>query len=179
MTAPWQTMPDFQDGTLVDEGDLDPLVFNLNLLRRSRRVLAGRIISTIGLIHTTSGTTELNVPKLQISNILVEANRPYIFNFNLYVQGSVALDSFYVRVRQNTGLTGTVLAFTPFIVNSAGKDDTVSLQLPWKPAVGGTTTFFVSLVRASGSGTLQLWGNSQSAAWIEKAGDDGTEWALT
>lgn len=178
MTAPWQTMPDFTDGTVVDEGDLDPIVFNVNLLRRSRRILAGRILSTTGVQYTTSGLTELNMPKLQISNITIEANRPYIFGMSIYCQGSVANDSFFFRVRKDTGLTGAQLVIAPFITPVASRDVFQTVLLPWKPSVGGVTTFYASMQRAAGTGVCLLYGNLTTALWIEKAGDDGTEWAL-
>jgi hypothetical protein len=178
VTSPWQTLPTFTDGVVVDEGDLDPITHNLDLLRRSRRILAGRILSTGGPQYVTSGATELNMPKLQISNITIEANRAYFFGMIFLVNASVANDSFYFRIRQNTALTGAVLVGAPFIVNVSGRDDLTALQLPWKPAAGGTMSFHCSIKLELGTGICNVFGNLTSAVWIEKAGDDGTEWTL-
>lgn len=182
MTSPWQTMPDFTDGTVVDEGDLDPIVANLNLVRRSSRVLAGRIITTAAAHYTTAGTTELNMPKLQISNIPIEANRSYFFGMTLYCQGTAAGDVFHFRVRQNTGLTGAELTLAPVMIGPTPLRDIVyTMLMPWKPNVGGTTTFYVSVQRpvaGGGTGTCTIYGHNKTSFWLEKAGDDGTEWAL-
>ncbi len=177
MTAPWQAMPTFVDGNVVDEADLNPLVFNLNLVRRAGRVLAGRILSSAGLQYSTSGTTELNMPKLQISNITVEANRPYLFGFTVYCQQSAAGGSVFFRVRQNTALTGAQLVLGSAVIPVASRDTNFTILLPWKPAAGGVMTFHAS-VQAPVGGVASVYGSSTTALWIEKAGDDGTEWAL-
>jgi hypothetical protein len=179
MTAPWQAMPDFVDGTVVDEGDLDPIVFNLNLVRRSGRILAGRILSTSGVQYTTSGNTELNMPKLQISNITIEANRPYVFGMTIYNQHSVAGSSAFFRIRQNTALTGAQLVLGAAIVPTSGRDNNFTILLPWKPAAGGVMSFFTSVqVPSPLTGVVTVYGSLTTAVWLEKAGDDGTEWAL-
>lgn len=179
MTAPWQAMPDFVDGTVVDEGDLDPIVFNLNLVRRAGRILQGKILSTAGVQYATAGgAVELNMPKLQMSNVTIEANRPYWFGINMLCQTTIALDTIWFRIRQNTALTGAELVLGRVTVPVATRDLSFIMILPWKPAVGGVMSFFTSMARGAGSGVESVFGNLQTAVWIEKAGDDGTEWAL-
>lgn len=178
MTSPWQTMTPFTDGVLVDQGDLNPIVDNLNLVRRGIRVLQGKILSTAGVQYTTSGAAELSMPKLQMSNVTIEANRPYFFGMTLLLQTTVSLDTCWVRIRQNTALTGTELVLGRITIPVLSRDLTFSMLLPWKPAAGGVMTFHTSIVRGAGSGVESVYGNLQTSVWIEKAGDDGTEWAL-
>lgn len=177
--AAWLAMPDFVDGSNVDEGDLDPLVNNINLLRQSEQVMGGRIVQTAGNLGTTSGTTELNISQLSIASIPIENGKFYIFGLQIYANASAAANSFIFRVRQNTALTGGVIVSVPLVSVVAGLDDTKTVALPWKATSTSTMSFFVSVQRAAGAGTISVFGDLKSAHWIEKMGDDGSVWALT
>jgi len=180
VTAPWQTMIDFIDGTVVDEGDLDPIVANLNSLRQSGRTLGGRIVGTAGTLLTTSGTTEANISNLAISSISILANAIYIFGLQVYATYSAGSNSFFYRVRQNTALSGAQLAASPLISVAAALDQPATMMLPWKATSTATMSFFISVQRLAGAGTASVAGNSATAFWIEQAGDDASSvWAIT
>lgn len=180
MSSPWQTMPDFVDGSVVDEGDLDPIVTNVNLLRQSGRVTGGRIISSAGTIVTTSGTTEANIPNLAIPTIPVLNGAFYTFSLQVYGTYSAASNSFLFRVRETTALSGAVITSAPLVTVVAAFDDTKTIVLPWKSTSTTTKSFFVSVQRIAGAGLVNIVGDLKTAFWIEQIGDDASSvWALT
>lgn len=171
MTA-WLTMPDFIDGQNVDEGDLDPLVSNINGLRNSTRLLRGKWIQKAGNIATGLGDPETNIPDMSLDNVSTINGQYYAFIYNIYLNCTGPSNSWFIRVRQGTALTGAVVISTMYVSVSAGVDDSKCFVLPWKATSTQTNSYYLSTDRLVGSGTLSIRGDGQSACAVMRAGDD-------
>lgn len=142
--------------------------------------IGGRTVSTAGIINTTVGTTELNITKLALENTRVESGTWYVLNLNLtYNHVTVsATDSYVVRIRKDTALSGTVLA--EFIVRPESADTfdgSKTCAQPWQaPAQDTDADFYVSVQRVAGTGTLGIYGASHTAFWINEKTADTAVW---
>lgn len=131
----------------------------------------GRLVTAAGVINTTSGTTELDIPKLAIENWTVTNTAWYILNLKLSAQMSAGNDSYLVRVRKDTALSGTVIAQFEWITQVAGFTHAVSQHIPWQaPATDADADFYVSIQRIAGTGVAAINGASVTAFWIDVKG---------
>lgn len=143
-----------------------------------QKVLAGRIVTTAGNIHSNLTTTETTITKLNITGVRVDLNRVYEFYLNLHGNLSVAGDSFTVRVRKTTALSGTVIAEWPWLCASSGLDDAKSFSQPWKATANtASESFFVSVQRVLGSGNIDINGDRHTAFWIKNGGAESGVWS--
>lgn len=140
--------------------------------------IAGRVMSTAGIQYTTSGTTELDVTKLRIENYRVKSGGWYIFWVKLSAQFNGAGDSFNIRIRRDTALSGTVVANFEWIGQVAGFTQTVTMGIPWQaPADDADFDVYVSTQRIAGASTMAINGDERSAFWIDDRGGDSTLWS--
>jgi hypothetical protein len=120
--------------------------------------LRGAILAQAGVYLTTSGSTELALPKFSLSNVTVPNGGAVRFEANLRLSGgsgtAVAGDTFEMKVRQTTALTGTTVVSWRYIVPSANQAS-VSFGYAWIPptAISGEV-FHLSLQRIAGTGVL-------------------------
>lgn len=112
------------------------------------------IQTNVSATDVTSGTTELNLSRLVSASLSVSTDRLYQTDIQIVTTKSVAADEFEFRLRQTTALSGTVVgsAFSWGSVNTSGQYAKASIL--WTPASTTTTTFHLSVVRNSGSGTI-------------------------
>lgn len=143
------------------------------------RQIAGRLISAAGVQHNAVTTTETNITKLQIENYKILINTWYIFNITLFFITSAVGDVFTVRVRKDTALSGTILTDWSIVaITAAAVGDTRSIALPWKATATDTDAdFYVSVLRTSGSGDIDIYGDRRSAFWINDRGADTAVWS--
>lgn len=141
----------------------------------SRGVQAAvRATSTVTTV--TTGTTELNLPQLEIPFVNVYAGRQYEFGGRAMIQQSVGTDTFDLRVRRDTALTGTQVGFVRFSLSQGPV--TVPILGTFQANVTETVTLFVSLVRVGGTGTCTFTprvagGNAQLSSYF-KISDEGS-----
>lgn len=174
MTA-WVTMTPVVDGQVVDEDDVNPIITNLESLRSTDVVAAGKLVTTAGALVTGVVGTEVNISQLAVPATPHALNEYYMFNLTAYALFSAAGNSFFFRVRQTTALTGTVIVSMPWVVSGGALDDTKSIFLPWKATSTATSTFHCSIQRLSGAGTASVYGDGKSALWVSRQGDS-TVW---
>src|SRR5689334_4761599 len=99
----WDTsMPlDFTDGQLVDEGDLDPIVNNLNYVRYATVFQGGvRRITQVGSI-TTVETSVLQTPSVSFEVGTIYEIKGFVKWFT-----TVAADTIVINVREGAGTGG-------------------------------------------------------------------------
>lgn len=137
------------------------------------RGLAGTLSATV---YTTSGTTELNIPKLALLTVPVVAGRAYLFNAYLYVNPSVANSDYWFRVRTSTALTGTEIVRWNIDQATGGLDQMVSCAAPWIATFTGSMSFYLSAQQMIGSGSLNICAGS--AFWVADAGAP-SQWSYT
>lgn len=139
-------------------------------------IVALRIATTAGFMATTSGTTELNLPKIAIENYRVTSGFFYTFALSLFYNFAsvVAGDAYAVRIRKDTALSGTVVGLFSIRPASADTfDDTKTFYLPWRAtATDVDADFYVSVQRIAGSGTLGINGDRLSAFEVAPRGGD-------
>jgi hypothetical protein len=139
-------------------------------------VVAARVATTVGFMATTSGTTELNLPKLAIENYRVTSGFFYTFALSLFYNfvTVAAGDSYSVRIRRDTALSGTVIGL--FVIRPATPDtfdDSKTFYLPWRAtATDVDADFYVSVQRVAGTGTLGINGDRYSAHELTPRGGD-------
>jgi hypothetical protein len=124
----------------------------------TQKTLKSIEVSTAGIINTTSGTTQLDIPKMALGPIPQVNGGLYQFNLHAIVQASVATDEFKMLVRRDTALTGTIIQ--EWTIFAAGIT-TARGVYPWDDFVASATedvNYFVSLQRTSGTGTLAIYG---------------------
>jgi len=142
--------------------------------------IGGRLLTGAGFVHTTSGTTELNLTKLALENTRTESGTWYTLNLNLFYNNATvaAGDSFLIRVRKDTALSGTVIA--EFVVRPESPDTfdgSRTFAQPWfSGAQDLDADFYVSAQRQAGTGTLAFYGGSRTAFWIDEKTADGAVW---
>jgi len=141
--------------------------------------VAGRLVTAAGAINSGIGTTETNITKMAITGAKLSTAKFYLLNVNLVVNFTNASDSFYVRIRRDTAVSGTVVAEWPWIPDVNGYDDGRSFSQPYKPpANASSASFYVSLQRIAGSGTVSVYGDGKSAQWIDDLGADTAVWSV-
>lgn len=116
---------------------------------------------------TTSGTTELVVAYL---NFTARASRRYKFEFGAIGQGTVATDSFRVRLRYEAtagALTASGTAFLTRDINGV----TSAIPHFWTASVTGLTAqayaIGITIVRTGGTGTFSFNGSANSQQRLE------------
>lgn len=145
--------------------DIATLQSTVNLL--DVRNLGGRIAATAGVINAGITTTEVNIAKLGLTPTSVTINRVYLFVLTLSAQCSAGNDSFAVRVRKDTALSGTVVFAQAWITQVGGFTHERSFIYPWiATATDASADFFVSVQRVAGAGTMDVNGNSSSSFMI-------------
>lgn len=117
-------------------------------------------ISATGGLYTTSGTTELDIGRLAHTSIAIDASRLYRTDVQMITTRTVASDEFELRIRQGTAVSGTLLASRPAYAAPTTNGHLVKVSLLWVPASSTTTTVFLSIVRATGTGTLSVFGST-------------------
>jgi hypothetical protein len=139
-------------------------------------VVALRVATTVGFMATTVGTTELNLAKLAIENYRVTSGFFYTFALSLFYNfvTVAAGDSYSVRIRKDTALSGTVVGL--YVIRPASPDtfdDSKTFFLPWRAtATDVDADFYVSVQRVAGTGTLGVNGDRISAFEITPRGGD-------
>lgn len=143
---------------------LQTTVNTLNL-----RSLGGRIVTTAGVINAGITTTEVNVTKAAFENSTITSGRVYIFTFTFSAQFTTANDSFLIRIRKDTALSGTVLVTWAIIPQVSGFSHYVTQRRPWiAPASDADADFYISFQRIAGSGSCDINGNSETTFFIEE-----------
>lgn len=140
--------------------------------------VGGRISTGAGFINSAIAGTETNISKIGISGVKLVSGRFYMLNVHMYANFSVAGDSFTVRVRRDTAVSGTIIAEFPWITDVSGYDDCRSFSQPYKaPANASSANFFVSVQRAAGTGTCSVNGDSRTSQWVDDLGADSAVWS--
>jgi len=134
------------------------------------RVVAGAVAETAGVINSAVTTTETTVTKLNLTGVSQELGRTYLLNLNLFANFTQPGELYRIRVRQDTALSGTVLAEWTWTTD-LGNDDHRSFAQPYKATASGTVSLYVSVQRvvAAGSpGNMSVYGFSRTAFWVER-----------
>lgn len=118
-------------------------------------------VSQSGIVYTTSGTTQLNMPKFAIGPVALVAGALYRFDVRMTMQYAVSNNQEYnLIIRRDTALTGTVVvdwviypapnvagfSFTAWNEFTASADE---------PAVN----FYASVQRLNGANTMDVYGS--------------------
>jgi hypothetical protein len=149
----------------TQSSDISTLQSTVNLL--DVRNLGGRIAATVGVINAGINTTEVNISKLGFTPTSVTINRVYVHVVTLSTQFSAGNDSFVVRVRKDTALSGTIVFSQAWISQVAGFTHDRSFIFPWiATATDASADFFVSLQRVAGTGTCDVNGSNASSYFI-------------
>lgn len=140
------------------------------------RNIGGRIAATAGVINAGIAATEVNIAKLAITPVVVVSGRGYVHCVTIDGQFTVANDSFVIRIRKDTALSGTVVASSSVIVQVSGFTHQKTMILPWiAPSSDASADFFVSLQRVAGAGVCDVNGNSTTSYFILEA-TNNAEW---
>lgn len=128
----------------------------------TQKTLKSIEVSQAGIIATTSGTTELDVPKLGLGPVPLVNGGLYQFESRFTLQNSNGTDEYTVRVRRDTALTGAIV--TTWVVYAPGTTAGY-LFVDWADVISAAdenVQYFTSFQRASGSGTLSVYGQLSS-----------------
>lgn len=115
--------------------------------------------ATSSAISTTTGTTELTI--VSTAGFTAVSNRYYLLTGYINPYGSVGGDQFTLRLRNNS-ITGTILAFSTISVRDYS---TNSISAVVSIAAGASAGIFLTVQRASGTGTLTS-NNVASPAYV-------------
>jgi hypothetical protein len=135
--------------------------------------IRGVRVTAAGSIATTSGTTELDLAKYQLTGLTLVAGRYYIVRPRIAFTKTVAGDVFDVRLRANTAVSGTMIGLVSDLGSgvAAGSEEAPMMFL----GSASYTSLYVSVVRISGTGTLTYLGTNggftRSYNMLEDKGD--------
>jgi hypothetical protein len=134
-------------------------------------------------VQTAITNTEKDLPGLQILNRSARNGRMYRFAGHLDCNiNANAADSWQVRVREGTAVSGTVLGLA-FVVPTitAVFDLTIDFIMDWRcTADDADLDLFLSIQRISGSGTINsVRGNGRSSWAVQDMGPAAGQWSIT
>jgi hypothetical protein len=160
------TMPlDFTDGQLVDEGDMDAIVNNINYLRYATVLQGGvRRITTVGGITTTE------VAVMQTPSVAFETGTIYEIKGFVKWLTTVALDAIVIRVREGAGIGGaSIQSFASPAAQLTATGYMTPFNVYIKVTSAVTRPYTASVQRLAGSGTITVDTTSQMV--ILRSGD--------
>lgn len=133
-----------------------------------RRNIAARVVTTAGVINGGIAGTETNIAKMAMDNEVIQAGQ-FIIWVRISAQFSAGANSFTIKVRKDTPLTGPVLAdFTVLSQVSGFTQDTYG-EAPWKAgSADADFDAYVSVVRNAGAGTCDVNGGNKAAWGIDE-----------
>lgn len=119
-------------------------------------------VGVAGTLYTTSGTTELNLPRFAMSSLQLVNGGLYELMTHLELQNSVATDRYNLILRHTTALTGTLVSDW---VIPAAVGTTQYVYVNWDDIISAadqTLNYFLSVQRLAGAGTLSVLGQGSS-----------------
>lgn len=127
-------------------------------------VAGARAVDTtgIGIILTTSGGTEADIPDLSISNATLAQGNLYSFQGNIAINGGGGSASFLFRWREQTALTGSVVASFIYLPLGSGFNDTKVFDATYRPISSKTTSYHLSVQRVAGAANMSIYGTESS-----------------
>jgi len=146
---------------------------------RHERIIGGVRVIASGIITSSGATnTEVNIPKMAMSGRRVVSGTIYVIHANIQGQSSVNADDYQIRIREDTALSGNVIADWRWIDGSAAVVNDQRCWLAyWKCGATNTNkSFFVSVTRLLGTGQLDVQGDSKTVWWIEEHTADTSVW---
>jgi hypothetical protein len=130
----------------------------------NERWLDAAVVDTTGTLATTSAGTELNVSYFALTVPGWQSGKVYMCEAQLSLSFSVVTDTFAVRIRRDTALTGDLLAEA--FISDAGLS-TPKLEWPLRPtATERNVRLFLSVIRAAGTGTCAVLGPNLSGGAV-------------
>ena len=142
---------------------------------RSIPIKGAKVTNTGNPIATTSGTTELDLAKLQMTGLTLVTGRYYMARYQVTWVKTVGTDAFDFKLRVNTAVSGTQIG-GPSGVNltqsfTVGQNEIAVLF----KGDASYTSLFLSVVRTAGTGTLsyvgEITGFTRAWAMLEDKGD--------
>jgi hypothetical protein len=132
----------------------------------TQKTLDSVSVTAAGSIGTTAGTTELNISRFALGPVPLVAGGLYQFEVRALFTNTVATDQFTMLIRRDTALTGALvgellISPQPSVAGTAYEMSTWS-DLPSLLDENGVS-FFFSLKRLSGSGTMSTFGQLVTA----------------
>ena len=137
-------------------------------IERSIPLRGAYVTNTGGPIATTSGTTELDLTKLQLTGLTLTTGRYYEARYQITFTKTVAGDSFDIKLRANTAVSGTQIAQHGFNPTNGFTGGLLEFGLMFKGDVS-YGSIYLSVVRTGGTGTLSYYGMSGtfSRTWAQ------------
>lgn len=133
------------------------------------KMLDSVTVGVAGGLGNTSGTTELNISQLALGPVAVDTANQYKLNLRMIGSQSVGTDEYFARVRRDTALTGALVAEWAMYAPGTTAGFLFTSWSDFVPAVTNpAVSYFFSVVRGSGSGSLTVWGqlNTQNRSGI-------------
>lgn len=115
------------------------------------------LTTTSSPIATTSGTTELDMPKYAMTGLTIVTNRYYMYRANITFTKTVSSDGFDFRLRANTAVSGSLIGQTGFQPTDSLSGGDLTYEFMFK-GDASYTALYLSVVRSSGTGTLSYSG---------------------
>jgi hypothetical protein len=122
--------------------------------------LKGAYVTNTGNpIAATSGTTELDLAKLQLTGLTLVTGRYYEVRVKVTFTKTVAGDTFDMNLRANTAVSGTQVGASGFNWTDGLAGGIREVAIMFK-GDASYTSLYVSVVRTAGTGTLSYYGMS-------------------
>jgi hypothetical protein len=148
------TWPQFTSLHEPSATELDTVVTGV---RRAIPLKGAYVTNTGGPIATTSGTTELDLAKLQLTGLTLVTGRYYEVRYQITFTKTVAGDSFDLKLRANTAVSGTQIGQHGFNFTDGLTGGLREFGLMFK-GDASYTSLYLSVVRSGGTGTLSYYG---------------------
>lgn len=113
-------------------------------------------------------TVETDIPKLQIINLSMTSGVLYRFNYVLNLQTTTHGDAFSIRLRRTNPLVGPLVGTAQYIAPSTGlATNRPSIAFYWVASSTSTFSFYVSLQRAAGAGSVTCYQDADFRNFVE------------
>ena len=136
-------------------------------------ILAARVVTAAGGFMDNI-TSEQDIAKLAVENYRVRSGHWYAFTVTIYGAFSLGTDTFAVRVRRDTPVSGTQMFVWEWDGGNGGDDTKTFFGLWQAPANDTDADFYVSLARVSGTGVMAVHGVGQTCIEVRPLGADST-----
>lgn len=144
------------------------------------KTLAGRVVTTAGVLHSLTDGTETQVAKLVVLGKPIKSGVFYDLAVGLTGNFGSADQSVTVRVRQGATFGAAAELVQWSWVNPTGgfATNSASWAKPWKAtADNASTNFYVSVQRISGSAQIDILGDRRPTFVITDRSADTNAWA--
>lgn len=166
------------DQALIGDLDTNFDLIDTALGSESNKTIKGKILVGAGPQNVVG--VETDIAGLTLATVPVKNNEIYAIKFKIYANITVADGSYLFKIRRDTAVTGALLATLPWLPVRGALDDTKNFEWMFASAATESVSLFFSVIRAAGTGDLDVNGGGGNANFssITRVGNTAGAWTV-